>query len=46
MPRSRDKRTIAQNLEEKVDEGDVVLDYFDLSKARVIRLESTPKASV
>jgi len=44
MPRSQDQRTIAQNLEEKVDEGEVVFDYFDLSKARVIRLESTRKA--
>jgi hypothetical protein len=45
MPRSQDKRATAQNLEEKVDEGEVVLDYFDLSKARVIRLESTRKDS-
>jgi len=34
MPRSPDKRTATQNLEEKFDEGEVVLDYFDLSRAR------------
>jgi hypothetical protein len=39
MPRSQDKRTTGQNLEEKFDEGEVVLDYFDLFEARVIRLE-------
>jgi hypothetical protein len=44
VPRSLDKRTTAQNLEEKIDQGEVVLDYFDLSKAQVIRLESTRKA--
>jgi hypothetical protein len=37
MPRSQDKRTTAENLEEKFDRGEDVLDYFDISKTRVIR---------
>ena len=36
MPKSQDKTT-AENLEEKFDQGKEVLDYFDVSKARVIR---------
>jgi hypothetical protein len=36
MPKSQDKTT-AENLEEKFDRGQDVLDYFDVSKARVIR---------
>jgi hypothetical protein len=40
MPKSQDKRTTAENLEEKFDRGEDVLDYFDGSKARVIRPQS------
>jgi hypothetical protein len=40
MPKSQDKGTKAENLEEKFDRGEDVLDYFDVSKARVIRLQS------
>jgi len=45
MGRSQDKRTTAENLEEKFDRGEDVLDYFDVSKARVIRPESESKAN-
>jgi hypothetical protein len=37
MPKSRAKRTTAENLEEKFDRGEEVLDYFDVSNVRVIR---------
>ena len=40
MPRSQDKRTTAENLEEKFDRGEDVLDYFDVRKARVINPRS------
>jgi hypothetical protein len=40
MPRSQDKRTTAENLEEKFDRGEDVLDYFDVRKTRVIRPQS------
>jgi hypothetical protein len=49
MPRSQDKRTTAENLEEKFDRGEDVLDYLDVRKARVIRpqfQESTAKAKL
>jgi hypothetical protein len=36
MKNSRGDKTTAQNLEEKFDRGEDVLDYFDLSKARVV----------
>jgi len=39
MPKSQNKTT-AENLEEKFDRGEDVLDYFDVSKARVIRPQS------
>jgi len=39
MPKSQDKTT-AENLEEKFDRGEDVLDYFDVSKARVMRPQS------
>jgi hypothetical protein len=39
MPRSQDKSTTAKNLEDKFDQGEDVLDYFDVSKARAIRPE-------
>jgi hypothetical protein len=37
MPRTQDKKTTAANLEEKFDRGEDVLDYFNVSKARVVR---------
>jgi hypothetical protein len=40
MPKSQDKKTTADNLEEKFDRGEDVLDYFDVSKARVVRPNS------
>ena len=40
MPKSQDKKTTAANLEEKFDRGEDVLDYFDLSKARVVGPQS------
>jgi hypothetical protein len=39
MPKSPDKTT-PENLEEKFDQGEDVLDYFDVSKARAIRPQS------
>jgi hypothetical protein len=39
MPKSQDKTT-AENLEQKFDRGEEVLDYFDVSKARVVRPQS------
>jgi len=47
MPKSQDKTT-AENLEDKFDRGEDVLDYFDVSKARVIRPQSKsiPKTKV
>jgi hypothetical protein len=40
MKSSRDNKTTAQNLEERFDRGENVLDYFDLSKARVVHPQS------
>jgi hypothetical protein len=40
MPRSQVNKTTAQNLEEKFDRGEDVLDYFDISKARVVHPQS------
>ncbi len=36
MKSSRGNKTTAQNLEERFDRGEDVLDYFDLPKARVV----------
>jgi hypothetical protein len=36
VKRPQDKQTTAENLEDKFDRGEEVLDYFDLRKARVI----------
>jgi len=36
MKKSQAKPSTARNLEEKFDRGEDVLDYFDLSKARVV----------
>ena len=40
MRRWQAKKTTAENLEEKFDQSEDVLDYFDVSKARVIRPQS------
>jgi hypothetical protein len=40
MQKSQAERTTAKNLEEKFDRGEDVFDYFDVSKARVIRPQS------
>jgi len=40
MKSSQSNKTTAQNLEEKFDRGEDVLDYFDLSKARVVHPQS------
>ena len=40
MKSSRGNKTTAQNLEEKFDRGEDVLDYFDLRKARVVDPQS------
>jgi hypothetical protein len=39
MPKSQDKTT-ADNLEEKFDRGEDVLDYFDVLKARAVQPQS------
>lgn len=40
MPKAHDKKTTADNLEEKFDRGEDVLDYFDLRKARIVDPQS------
>ena len=45
MRRSQDNRTTAENLEEKFHRGEDVLDYFDVSKAQVVRPESESKVN-
>jgi hypothetical protein len=40
MTKADDKKTTADNLEEKFDTGEDVLDYFDLRKARVVDPQS------
>jgi hypothetical protein len=40
MRKSQAKQTTAENLEQKFDRGEEVLDYFDLRKARVITPQS------
>lgn len=40
MKKSQAKPTTAQNLEQKFDAGEDVLDYFDVRKARVIDSQS------
>ena len=44
MPRSQDKSTTAENLEEKFDRDEDVLDYFDVRKARVVDPQSKSNA--
>ncbi len=36
MKKSQDDATTAKNLEEKFNRGEDVLDYFDVSRARLI----------
>ena len=45
MSKSHAKKTTAENLEEKFDRGEDVLDYFDVSKARVIRPQAKSATS-
>ena len=40
MGSSQDKRTTFENLEDKFDRGEEVLDYFEVTKARVINPRS------
>lgn len=40
MPKSQNKETTAENLEQRFDQGEDVLDYFDVDKARVIKPQS------
>jgi hypothetical protein len=44
MKKSQASATTAKNLEDKFDQGEDVLDYFDVSKARVIRPEQKSAA--
>ena len=44
MPRSQDKSTTAENLEQKFDRGEDVLDYFEVRKARVVDPQSKSNA--
>ena len=45
MKRSQGEGTTAKNLEDKFDRGEDVLDYFDVSKARVIDPQSKGSAA-
>jgi hypothetical protein len=40
MKRSQADQTTAKNLEERFDRGEEVLDYFEVTKARVINPRS------
>ena len=40
MGSSQDKRTTFENLEDKFDRGEDVLDYFDVRKTRVVDPQS------
>jgi hypothetical protein len=44
IPESNDKKTTAQNLEERFDRGEDVLDYFDVRQARVVDPQSKSSA--
>ena len=44
MKKSEGEATTAKNLEEKFDQGEDVLDYFDMRKARVIDPKSKGSA--
>jgi hypothetical protein len=45
MKKSQGEATTAKNLEDKFDQGEDVLDYFDVSKARVIDPQSKGSAA-
>jgi len=45
MKKSQDKETTAENLEQKFDRGEDVLDYFDVRRARVIVASSKSPAA-
>jgi hypothetical protein len=45
MKKSRTEPTTAKNLEEKFERGEDVLDYFDVSKARVVNPPSNKTMS-
>ena len=45
MAESNDKKTTAENLEEKFDRGEDVLDYFDVRKARLVDPKAQSSAS-
>jgi hypothetical protein len=45
MKKSQGEATTAKSLEEKFDRGEDVLDYFDVSKARLIRPRSNESAA-
>jgi hypothetical protein len=45
MKRAQGEATTAKNLESKFDRGEDVLDYFDVSKARVIDPQSKGAAA-
>lgn len=45
MKKSQGEPTTAKNLENKFDRGEAVLDYFDVSKARVIDPQSKGSAA-
>jgi hypothetical protein len=44
MKKSQANQTTAKNLEEKFDQGEDVLDYFDLRKARLVDPQSKRNA--
>jgi len=44
MKKSPGEVTTARNLEERFDRGEEVLDYFEMTKARVISLRSNGSA--
>jgi hypothetical protein len=44
MPRSQDKSTTPENLEEKFDRDEDALDYFEVRKARVVDPQSKSNA--
>lgn len=45
MKKSQTEPTTVENLEEKFDRGENVLDYFDVQKARVINPKSKEHAA-
>jgi len=45
MKKSQDDATTAENLEEKFDRGEDVLDYFDVRKARVVEPQAKSSAN-